>query len=739
METIAGTVEEIIYNNESNGYTVGIIETDDDVVTFTGLFSSISLGEQIEVEGDWKDHPRYGKQFEVKNYKIIMPDSIEGIKKYLASGLIKGVGNATASKIVKEFGEDTFKILQYHPEEIMKVEGIGEKKAEKIVDSFREQLEIKEIMLYLQKYNISPSYGIKIYKEYGSETIEKVKENPYRLTSDIYGIGFKLADKIAEKMGIDKKSEYRISAGVRYNLVESASDGHTYLPKDIVVKRASKTLDIEVKYVEAVISNMALRGEIHMETYEEEDCVYYIPYYYAEAGTANKLVSLITEEKKSEDDIEEIINGIEERSKKSLTANQKNAIEKSFKENVLVITGGPGTGKTTIIKGIIEGFELMGKKTALCAPTGRAAKRITETTGREAKTIHRLLEFTYSEDSKNLYFNKNEESPLEYDVIIVDEMSMVDIILMNSLLKAVEPKTHLIMVGDVDQLPSVGPGSVLRDIINSNIIPTIKLNKIFRQSKDSMITINAHRINEGEMPEFNRKDGDFFFIDCINNEEINKTIVSLMQQRLPDHYNLNSLEDIQILTPMKKSINGTNELNRILQDKLNKIDKGKEEIKSNKILYRTGDKIMQIKNNYQMAWKRTDNDGYVENGEGVFNGDIGYIRFVNKIDQEIIVEFDDNKEVKYSYNQLDELIHAYAVTIHKSQGSEFPAIIIPVTWAPPMLLTRNLFYTAVTRAQNLVVLVGYKKYVKEMIDNNKIDRRYSNLKGRLDKVKDFLI
>ncbi len=739
METIAGTVEEIIYNNESNGYTVGIIETDDDVVTFTGLFSSISLGEQIEVEGDWKDHPRYGKQFEVKNYKIIMPDSIEGIKKYLASGLIKGVGNATASKIVEEFGEDTFNILQYHPEEIMKVEGIGEKKAEKIVDSFREQLEIKEIMLYLQKYNISPSYGIKIYKEYGSETIEKVKENPYRLTSDIYGIGFKLADKIAEKMGIDKKSEYRISAGVRYNLVESASDGHTYLPKDIVVKRASKTLDIEVKYVEAVISNMALRGEIHMETYEEEDCVYYIPYYYAEAGTANKLVSLITEEKKSEDDIEEIIKGIEERSKKSLTANQKNAIEKSFKENVLVITGGPGTGKTTIIKGIIEGFELMGKKTALCAPTGRAAKRITETTGREAKTIHRLLEFTYSEDSKNLYFNKNEESPLEYDVIIVDEMSMVDIILMNSLLKAVEPKTHLIMVGDVDQLPSVGPGSVLRDIINSNIIPTIKLNKIFRQSKDSMITINAHRINEGEMPEFNRKDGDFFFIDCINNEEINKTIVSLMQQRLPDHYNLNSLEDIQILTPMKKSINGTNELNRILQDKLNKIDKGKEEIKSNKILYRTGDKIMQIKNNYQMAWKRTDNDGYVENGEGVFNGDIGYIRFVNKIDQEIIVEFDDNKEVKYSYNQLDELIHAYAVTIHKSQGSEFPAIIIPVTWAPPMLLTRNLFYTAVTRAQNLVVLVGYKKYVKEMIDNNKIDRRYSNLKGRLDKVKDFLI
>src|SRR6056297_1497573 len=520
-----------------------------------------------------------------------MPDSIDGIKKYLASGLIKGVGDATAAKIVEEFGEDTFNILQYNPEEIMKIEGIGEKKAEKIVDSFKEQLEIKEIMLYLQKYNISPSYGIKIYKEYGSETIEKVKENPYRLTSDIYGIGF----KIAEKMGIDKKSEYRISAGVRYNLVESASDGHTYLPKDIVVKRASKTLDIEVKYVEAVISNMALRGEIHMETYEEEDCVYYIPYYYAEAGTANKLVSLITEEKKSEDDIEEIINGIEERSKKSLTANQKNAIEKSFKENVLVITGGPGTGKTTIIKGIIEGFELMGKKTALCAPTGRAAKRITETTGREAKTIHRLLEFTYSEDSKNLYFNKNEESPLEYDVIIVDEMSMVDIILMNSLLKAIEPKTHLIMVGDVDQLPSVGPGSVLRDIIKSNIIPTIKLDKIFRQSKDSMITINAHKINDGEMPEFNKKDGDFFFIDCLNNEEINKTIVGLMEKRLPEHYNLKALEDIQILTPMKKSINGTIELNKILQSKLNPIGKGKGELKINKTLFRTGDKIMQIK------------------------------------------------------------------------------------------------------------------------------------------------
>jgi len=738
MELIAGTVEEIIYNNDSNGYTVGIIETEDDVVTFTGLFSSISLGEQIEVEGDWKEHPRYGKQFEVKSYKIIMPDSIEGIKKYLASGLIKGVGDATASKIVEEFGENTFNILQYHPEEIMKVEGIGEKKAEKIVDSFREQLEIKEIMLYLQRFNISPSYGIKIYKEYGSETIEKVKENPYRLTSDIYGIGFKLADKIAEKMGIDKKSEYRIGAGIRYNLIESASDGHTYLTKEIVVKRAGKTLDIDKKYVEAVISNMALRGEIHMETYDGEDCVYYIPYYYAEAGTANKLVSLISEEKEDQDNVKDVIKGIEERSKKFLTSKQKIAIEKSFKENVLVITGGPGTGKTTIIKGIIEGFELMGKKTALCAPTGRAAKRITETTGREAKTIHRMLEFTYSEDSKNLYFNKNEESPLEYDVIIVDEMSMVDIILMNSLLKAVEPKTHLIMVGDVDQLPSVGPGSVLRDIINSEIIPTVKLDKIFRQSENSMITLNAHRINDGEMPEFNKKDGDFFFIEC-SSEEINRTITGLVQQRLPDHYNLKSLEDIQILTPMKKGINGTNGLNKILQERLNPIGKGKNEIKNSKIIYRTGDKIMQIKNNYQMAWKRTDEDGYVESGEGIFNGDIGYIRYVNKIDQEIVVEFDDSKEVNYSYNQLDELIHAYAVTIHKSQGSEFPAVIIPVTWAPPMLLTRNLFYTAVTRAQNLVVLVGYKKYVKDMIDNNKIDRRFSNLENRLDKVKDFIV
>ncbi|HCX03443.1 MAG TPA: ATP-dependent RecD-like DNA helicase [Clostridiales bacterium] len=739
MEKISGTVEEIIYNNENNGYTVGIIETSDDVVTFTGLFSSITLGEHVKVEGDWMDHPRYGKQFQVKSYEIIMPDSIEGIKKYLASGLIKGVGDATASKIVEEFGEDTFNILQYHPEEIMKVEGIGEKKAEKIVDSFREQLEIKEIMLYLQKYNISPSYGIKIYKEYGNETIEKVKENPYRLTSDIYGIGFKLADKIAESMGIDRKSEYRISAGVRYSLMESASDGHTYLPKDVVIKRAGKALNIDKKYIEAVISNMALRGEIHMETIDEEECVYYIPYYYAEAGTANKLVTLITEEKNPEDDVKDIIKGIEERSKKTLTKKQKLAIEKSFKENVMVITGGPGTGKTTIIKGIIEGFELMGKKTALCAPTGRAAKRITETTGREAKTIHRMLEFTYSEDSKNLYFNKNEESPLEYDVIIVDEMSMVDIILMNSLLKAVEPKTHLIMVGDVDQLPSVGPGSVLRDIINSNIIPTIKLDKIFRQSNDSMITINAHRINDGEMPEFNKKDGDFFFIDCSSNEEINDTIVGLVEKRLPEHYNLKPLEDIQVLTPMKKSLNGTYELNKILQNKLNPMGRGKEEIKNNKIVYRTGDKIMQIKNNYQMAWKRTDKDGYVESGEGVFNGDIGYIRYVNKIDQELVVEFDDNKEVTYTYNQLDELIHAYAVTIHKSQGSEFPAIIIPVTWAPPMLLTRNLIYTAVTRAQDLVVLVGYKKYVKEMIDNNRIDRRYSNLKGRLDKVKEFLI
>lgn len=737
MEKETGTIEEIIYHNEENGYTVGIMETDDDVVTFTGTFANISEGETMCLTGQWGNHKRYGKQFNVESYEIILPDSLMGIEKYLSSGLIKGVGKSTAKRLVEHFGDKTLEVMQYNPGLITEVEGIGEKKATIITESFREQIEIKEIMMYLQKYGITPSYGIRIYKKYGKETVEKVSDNPYMLAEEIQGIGFKLADKVAGTMGIDKNSEFRIEAGIRFVLIDAATEGHTYVTKDFLKKRAESVLSVRIEYIDAVISNMAFRGHIFVENIKDVDCIYYTPYYYAESGTANKLVNLYTNYKAVDNkDIHKIIDNIEMDQKNKLTEKQKEGIVKAVESGVSIITGGPGTGKTTVINTLIRVFEEMGMKPALCAPTGRAAKRITETSGRPAKTIHRLLEYTYSEDTNSLFFNRNDESPLEFDAIIVDEMSMVDILLMNSMLKAIEAGTSLVLVGDIDQLPSVGPGNVLKDIIESGVIPSTKLDRIFRQSEASLIKVNAHKINSGEAPSYNIKDGDFFYIKA-EEGKISETIVSLCSDRLSSHYGLNSMEDIQVLSPMKKGTAGTIELNRMLQASLNPESDRKTERKNGDYIFRVGDKVMQIKNNYQLKWtiEKSDED---EKGEGVFNGDIGYIRYIDLKDEKLWVEFDDNKEVEYNFGQLDELIPAYAVTVHKSQGSEFPAIVIPVTWAPPMLLNRNLFYTAVTRAQKLVVLVGYEKYIKMMIKNNNTTERYSGLDYRLSHIKEYL-
>jgi exodeoxyribonuclease V alpha subunit len=739
MEKHNGTIEEIIYHNEENGYSVGIMDTDDDVVTFTGTFANLSEGETMCLTGEWGYHKRYGKQFHVESYEIILPDTLMGIEKYLSSGLIKGIGKSTSRRLVEHFGEKTLEIMQYNPGLIMEVEGIGEKKAAIITESFREQIEIKEIMMYLQKYGISPSFGIKIYKKYGAETIEKVSDNPYKLAEEINGIGFKLADKVAGTMGIDSNSEFRIEAGIRFVLIESASEGHTYVIKAFLKERAESVLGVRIEYIDAVISNMAFRGQIFVENIDDVECIYYTPYYYAESGTANKLVNLYTNyQPEEEKDILKIINNIEKENVRKLTEKQKESIVKALENGVSIITGGPGTGKTTVINTLIRVFEEMGREPALCAPTGRAAKRITETSGRPAKTIHRLLEYTFSEDTNSLFFNRNDESPLECDAIIVDEVSMVDIILMNSMLKAIEPGTSLVLVGDVDQLPSVGPGNVLKDIIESGVIPSTKLDKIFRQSDTSLIKINAHKINSGDAPSYNIKGGDFFFIKA-EEGKIGETIVSLCSDRLSSHYGLNSLEDIQVLSPMKKGTAGTIELNRLLQATLNPESDKKTERKHGDYIFRVGDKVMQIKNNYQLKWHIEKSEGEDDKGEGVFNGDIGYIRYIDVKDEKLWIEFDDRKEVEYSFGQLDELIPAYAVTVHKSQGSEFPAVVIPVTWAPPMLLNRNLFYTAVTRAQRLVVLVGYERYIKMMIKNNKTTERYSGLDYRLSQIKDYLI
>jgi len=735
MESHKGTIVDTFFRNNENGYTVALMEAENEVITITGFFGTDITNETLEVFGKSVKHPKYGHQFNVEIYNPVLPSSLDQIENYLSSGLIKGIGEFTAKKIVELFKEDTFNIIQYHPERLLEIEGIGKKKVEMITNSFVEQIDIKEIMMFLQNHEISTTYGVKIYKQYGKNTVNIISENPYRLTDDIYGIGFKLADKIAYSLGVEKSSPFRSASGIKYTLTEYAANGHSYVPYNLLLNSVCNLLEINIETIENEMKNMAFQGKIHIENIKGEKAVYYIPYHTAEVNVCKNLINLQNADFNiPEDNILNLLNRIENESYIELTKMQSEAIIQSVSNGVTVITGGPGTGKTTIIHSIIRIFELMNKKVFLCAPTGRAAKRITESTNREAKTIHRLLEYAYGEDDSNLCFNKNEDSPLDCEVLIVDEMSMIDILLMNNLLKALKKETRLILVGDVDQLPSVGAGNVLKDIIKSNSIKTIKLDTIFRQSLGSMIVQNAHLINSGELPIFNKKDTDFFFMRQSNNNEVIDVIVDLYNNRLPSKYNLDPIKDIQILSPMKKGELGVIELNNKLQSCINPPSKLKKEKSFGKYTFRVGDKVMQTKNNYQASWSMTCDDGKVVTGEGVYNGDIGYIIFINEIDQEILVQFDDRREIAYSYNQLDELILAYATTVHKSQGSEFPVLIMPIVWGPPMLLTRNLLYTAITRAKQLVVLVGFEKFIRIMIDNNKIDNRYSALDYRLSSV-----
>ncbi len=729
MERLKGSIIETIFRNDENGYTVALLETEDEVITLTGIFARDISGEIIEVFGKRVYHPKYGDQFQVDMYNTILPTGLEQIENYLSSGLIKGVGKHTARKIVEAFKEETFNIIQKTPERLTEIEGIGEKKAQMIAKSFQEQADVKEIMMFLQSHNISTNFSIRIYKEYGKNTINVIRENPYRLAEEIYGIGFKLADKIAASLGVEKDSPYRIASGVKYVLMEYALRGHTYAPYKSLVKTAADLLETSTENIEDEIRNMAFTDKIHIETLDSEPVVYYLPYHNAEVNVCKNLINLASLAPDISE--EEVLKYLESDEDKTiaLTDMQKEAVVQAVMNGVTVITGGPGTGKTTIILSIIKIFERMNKKVLLCAPTGRAAKRITESTGKEAKTIHRLLEYAYGEDDSNLIFNKNENSPLDCHALIVDEMSMVDILLMNNLLKALKRGTKLIMVGDVDQLPSVGAGNVLADIINSNTIKTIKLDMIFRQSQGSMIIQNAHAVNKGMMPLLNKKDSDFYFIRENNMNKIADFIVDLYTNRLPSKYGFVPIKDIQVLSPMKKGDTGVMELNKKIQAAVNPPSKFKKEKTFGKYTFRTGDKVMQVKNNYQAEWKLADNS--LVRGEGIYNGDIGNIIFIDEIEQEMHVLFDDDKEVVYSFSQLDELILAYATTVHKSQGSEFPVIIMPVVWGPPMLLTRNLLYTAITRAKKLVVLVGQEKYLEEMIENNRIDKRFSALDHRL--------
>jgi exodeoxyribonuclease V alpha subunit len=730
MDEVQGTIYDVVFRNEQNGYTVLDLEQDKELLTLVGYFSFLNLGETIKAYGTWVQHPNYGNQFKVETYTTVTPATVNGIEKYLASGLIPGIGPHIARKLVEKFGLDTLDIIQYNSDRLMQVEGIGQKKAAKIFEAFQEQKELKDIMMFLEQYGIGPSYAVRIYKTYGVNTINEIKANPYKLSDDIFGIGFKMADRVALSMGVSKYSEYRTASGTRYVLNQYHGSGHTFVPEDELVRSAAALLEVDEASVSDTLVKLSIEKKLVVESIGDIRGVYSLPFFMAEVGTARRLMQLLHFKINPMDlDIDSEISAVERLEGVELADKQKAAVGEALTQGILVITGGPGTGKTTTIKTIISIFEKHGMNVLLAAPTGRAAKRMQEAAGRDAKTIHRLLEFGYGDSEEEMFFQKNEESPLECDVIIVDEVSMIDILLMNNLLKAIAEGTRVVLVGDVDQLPSVGPGNVLRDIIDSGMLPVVRLDEIFRQAESSMIVVNAHRINRGEPPIISSKSGDFFLIREESQEGIVSTIIELCTKRLPNYTGLDSHEGIQVLSPMKKGLCGVLNLNQELQSALNPKAPDKTEKLHREAVFRVGDKVMQIKNNYKLKWLNINNPE--QEGEGVFNGDLGIIMDINNEDQYMEVIFDKERKVKYDFTILDELEHAYALTVHKSQGSEFPVLVMPLTFGPPMLMTRNLLYTGLTRAKNMVVLVGKERFLQQMINNNHIIKRHSGLRGRL--------
>jgi exodeoxyribonuclease V alpha subunit len=737
VDEVQGTIYDVVFRNEQNGYSVVELESEKNIITVVGYFAYINIGETIKIYGTWVQHPDYGKQFKMETYNTVTPSTIYGIEKYLASGLIAGIGPHTAKKIVEKFGLDTFDIIQYYPDRLSEVEGIGTKKAAKIFEAFQEQKELKDIMVFLEQYDISPNYAVKIYKTYGANTIAVIKQNPYKLADDIFGIGFKMSDRIALSMGIPMDSEHRISSATKYNLNYFHGNGHTYAPQEDLCRITAELLGVEEDIVQENVIKLFINKELVVESLGDTRAVYSTIFYKAETGVARRLLQLrMYNLSKLNVDVEEELRKLEGSQGITLAENQKMAVKEAMGNGVLVVTGGPGTGKTTTIKTIIDMFEGKGMSVLLAAPTGRAAKRMQEATGKEAKTLHRLLEFGFGESDEEMFFQKNEESPLECDAIIVDEVSMIDIILMNNLLKAVAEGTRLVLVGDMDQLPSVGPGNVLRDIIESESVPIVRLNEIFRQAQESLIVVNAHRINHGETPILDQKQKDFFFMRQDEQGAIVSTIVELCRERLPKYYKTTFLEGIQVLSPMKKGPCGIISLNNELQKMLNPEAPNKKEKQYRDFTFRVGDKVMQIKNNYKMKWQSIVD--FEKEGEGVFNGDMGVIINIDTEEQIIEVVYDNEKLVRYDFVLLDELELAYALTVHKSQGSEFPILVMPVTFGPKMLLTRNLLYTALTRAKQIVVLVGSEKYVHQMIENNHITKRFSGLRIRLLKMAEML-
>ncbi len=721
-EQLEAVMEETVFRNEENGYSVMQMRAGRESVTVVGTLPALAAGEQVLLSGAWVEHPQYGRQWKATACEIRKPTTLLGIERYLGSGLIRGVGPATAKLIVQEFGRRTLDVMSEHPERLTEVPGIGKKRAAQLAEAFREQYAAREAMVFLQSYGVSPALAVRITKAYGADAQRKIRENPYRLMDDVEGVGFLTADRIALALGVPPDSEYRLQAGLKYVLQEAAAGaGHTYLPRETLLAQAAKALRAQGEALAHGLDALLFARELVAVSADGEDAVMLGAYYHAEREIARYL-RLLSAAKTAPAQPEKQIADFERQNGIAFSPNQRRAVSEAVRQGLLVITGGPGTGKTTIINCILS---LLGRNVLLAAPTGRAAKRMSEATGHEAKTLHRLLEFSGDEGK----FQRDENNPLDCACVIVDEMSMVDVFLMRSLLRALKPGTKLILVGDADQLPSVGAGNVLGDILKSGVIPSARLTDIFRQAAESLIVLNAHRINHGEAPILNRRDSDFFFERQPLAEDAAAAIVGLCARRLPAFLRTDfPARDIQVLSPTKKSGAGVYQLNALLQQALNPPAPAKPELAYGDITFRLGDKVMHVRNNYQLAWV---NDSGAE-GEGVFNGDVGFVSRVDEQDKTVTVRYDDERSVEYDYQQLEELELAYCLSVHKSQGSEFPCVVMPVVGGPPRLLTRNLFYTALTRARRLVVLVGREENIAQMVQNNLILRRYTTLRQRLE-------
>ena len=735
MDNIKGYVEHIVYRNEDNGYTVFNLNNDDGEMTCVGNFHYIEEGELLKLQGEYTTHKLYGLQFKAEASEVCEPEDLVSIERYLGSGAVKGVGAALAGRIVKKFKQDTFRIIEEEPERLAEIKGISERKAREIATQVEEKKDMRQAMIYLQKYGISTTLAARIYQHYGRSVYRVIEENPYQIADHVPGVGFKTADEIASKVGIHTDSDYRIRSGIFYTLLQSVNEGHVYLKKETLTYRAGQLLEVEIQDIEKYLMDLAIEKKIVMKESQEGMRVYASHYYYMEMNVAKMLHDLNVACEVAEASLMKRLQAIEENTGLYLDDMQRTAVMEAARRGILVLTGGPGTGKTTTINAMIHFFESEGLDIRLAAPTGRAAKRMTEATGYEAQTIHRLLEVSGNPEDETVNgFGRNEENPLEADVIIIDEMSMVDLPLMHALLGAIVPGTRLILVGDRNQLPSVGPGSVLKDIIESHCFPVVMLTKIFRQAGESDIVVNDHKIIRGEEVVLDNKSRDFFFLKRQDANVIISVVITLIQKKLPKYVNAQPY-DIQVLTPMRKGLLGVERLNRILQEYLNPPEAGKTEKEYGDRLFREGDKVMQIKNNYQLEWEVATKYGMtIDKGMGIFNGDMGIIREINTYEETVIVEYDEKRMVKYPYALLDELELAYAITIHKSQGSEYPAVVIPLLQGPRQLYHRNLLYTAVTRARQCVTLVGSDSVFQEMIRNTNEQDRNTSLAQRIQEL-----